>query len=402
MTTATVQRPPRNGVDVPTLFATLDAVKGQPEIAHFQFRATNEWISGTHNRSTIQGFYGAGQEDTTRTSPFTYDADHPAVLVGTNNGPTPVEFLLHAIAACLTSGLANIAAARGVTLHRVRSTVEGDIDLLGILGLPTPSATATGRSGCRSRSRVTRPPECWPRSSSSPGAAPPSTTSWSTAPMWSSTSPPLEVRRGWDVVVVGARVAGAATAMLLAREGLRVLFVDRSRYGSDTLSTHALMRGGVLQLQRWGLLSRVAATGAPPIRRVTFHYGHDSMPVSLKPYAGVEALYAPRRTILDALLVRAGEDSGARFRFGLSMINIARDFTGRVVGVIVRDHLGATWTEQAGLVVGADGRGSLVARQVSAPTTIAGGHAAAYLYGTGRCEPVRLTAGTTAMVCPAA
>jgi uncharacterized OsmC-like protein len=133
--TAMVQRPPRNGVDVPTLFATLDAVKGAPEIAQFQFRAHNEWISGTHSRSVIQGFYGAGQEDTSRTDPFAYDADHPAVLVGSNQGPTPVEFLLHAIATCLTAGLANIAAARGITLRRVSSTVEGDIDLLGVFGL---------------------------------------------------------------------------------------------------------------------------------------------------------------------------------------------------------------------------------------------------------------------------
>ena len=132
---STMTRPALNGVDVPTLFATLDAVKAQPEIAQFQFRARNEWISGTHNRSTIQGFYGAGQEDTSRTLPFTFDADHPAVLVGNNNAPTAVEFLLHAIAACLTSGLANIAAVRGVQLHRVSSTVEGDIDLLGILGI---------------------------------------------------------------------------------------------------------------------------------------------------------------------------------------------------------------------------------------------------------------------------
>jgi uncharacterized OsmC-like protein len=116
------------------LFATLDSVKGAPRIA-FQFRATNEWIRGTHNRSTIQGFYSAGQEDTSRPVPFSYDADHPAVLVGSNQGPTPIEFLLHAIAACLTSGLANIAAARGITLRGVTSTVEGDIDLLGILGL---------------------------------------------------------------------------------------------------------------------------------------------------------------------------------------------------------------------------------------------------------------------------
>ena len=135
MTEITTARPARNGVDVPTLFATLDAVKASPQIADFRFRARNTWVSGTHNRTTIQGFYGAGQEDTSRTEAFFYDADHPAVLVGAGQAPTPVEFLLHAIAACLTSGLANIAAARGVTLHRVESTVEGDIDLLGILGI---------------------------------------------------------------------------------------------------------------------------------------------------------------------------------------------------------------------------------------------------------------------------
>jgi uncharacterized OsmC-like protein len=135
MTTISKIRPPLNGVDTPTLFATLDAVKADPEIAKFQFRATNRWLSGTHNRSTIRGFYGAGQEDTSRTADFTYDADHPAVLVGTGHGPTPVEFLLHAIAACLTAGIANVAAARGVALREVSSAVEGDIDLLGILGL---------------------------------------------------------------------------------------------------------------------------------------------------------------------------------------------------------------------------------------------------------------------------
>ena len=130
----TTESPVRNGVDTATLFATLDAVKGTPEIAKFQFRATNKWVRGTHNRSTIDGFYGAMQE-MTHQQPWTYDADHPAVLVGTDNGPTPVEFVLHALAACLTAGLANISAARGVTLTEVESTVEGDIDLLGILGL---------------------------------------------------------------------------------------------------------------------------------------------------------------------------------------------------------------------------------------------------------------------------
>jgi uncharacterized OsmC-like protein len=130
----TMDNPVRNGVDTATLFATLDAVKGDNEIAKFQFRATNRWISGTHNQSTIHGFYGAMQE-MSHQQPFVLDADHPAVLVGADNGPTPVEYVLHALAACLTSGLANIAAARGVNLTEVTSTVEGDIDLLGILGL---------------------------------------------------------------------------------------------------------------------------------------------------------------------------------------------------------------------------------------------------------------------------
>jgi uncharacterized OsmC-like protein len=130
----TTERAPLNGVDTPTLFATLDAVKGQPDIAKFQFRATNRWVSGTHNQSTIHGFFGAGQEMEHK-HPTVVDADHPPVLVGQDHGPTPVEYVLAALAACLTSGLANIAAARGIKLTEVTSTVEGDIDLLGILGL---------------------------------------------------------------------------------------------------------------------------------------------------------------------------------------------------------------------------------------------------------------------------
>ena len=132
MTTTT--DPVRNGVDTAALFATIDAVKADHEIAKFQFRATNTWVSGTHNRSTIHGFHGAKQE-MTHQQPFVMDADHPPVLVGADEGPTPVEYVLHALAACLTAGLANVAAARGVQLDEVSSTVEGDIDLLGILGL---------------------------------------------------------------------------------------------------------------------------------------------------------------------------------------------------------------------------------------------------------------------------
>jgi uncharacterized OsmC-like protein len=134
MTTTEATTSMRNGVDTATLFATLDAVKQAPEAAKFQFRARNEWVSGTHNRGTIDDYFGVGEERAHERT-FVFDADHPAVLVGRDNGPTPVEYVLHALAACLTAGLANIAAARGVTLTEVRSTVEGDIDLNGILGL---------------------------------------------------------------------------------------------------------------------------------------------------------------------------------------------------------------------------------------------------------------------------
>ncbi len=141
--TITTERGPLNGVDTPTLFATLDAVKAQPEIAKFQFRARNTWISGTHSRSTGPAFHGAGQE-----MQHQHDTelvfDHPAVLVGTDHGPTPVEYLLHAIAACLTAGVANVAAARGVALTKVSSTVEGDVDLLGILGLAPDDSVRNG------------------------------------------------------------------------------------------------------------------------------------------------------------------------------------------------------------------------------------------------------------------
>jgi uncharacterized OsmC-like protein len=130
----TVNESMRNGVDTATLFATLDAVKGAPEAAKFQFRASNEWITGTHSRGTIDAFFGVGEERAHERT-FHFDADHPAVLVGRDNGPTPVEYVLHALASCLTAGLANIAAARGVRLTEVRSTVVGDIDLNGILGL---------------------------------------------------------------------------------------------------------------------------------------------------------------------------------------------------------------------------------------------------------------------------
>ncbi|MDR0358514.1 MAG: OsmC family protein [bacterium] len=125
----------RNGVDTSVLFATLDAVKGQPELAKFQFRARNMWIAGAHNRATMRDFYGAGHEDTSRATAFVIDAGEPGVLLGADTGPNPAEISLSALSACLTTSLVYSAAARGVRLSRVESTLEGDIDLRGALGL---------------------------------------------------------------------------------------------------------------------------------------------------------------------------------------------------------------------------------------------------------------------------
>jgi len=128
------KREPMNGVDVPTLFATIDAVAGQRELADFRFRATNKWVAGTHSKSTVESFYGAGGEHQHKRT-FECDSDHPQVLVGTDNGPLPVEYVLIGLASCLTSGIGNIAAARGVELYEVESRIEGEIDIQGILGL---------------------------------------------------------------------------------------------------------------------------------------------------------------------------------------------------------------------------------------------------------------------------
>ncbi len=142
---------PMNGVDTPTLFATIGAVRAQPELARFRFRATNTWIQGTHSRSRLETFEGAGGVHR-HVREFSCDADHPLVLVGRDQGPTPVEFLLHALAACLTAGIGNVAAARGVTLYEVESTVEGDIDLRGILGIS--GEVRNGYEGIRATFKV--------------------------------------------------------------------------------------------------------------------------------------------------------------------------------------------------------------------------------------------------------
>ncbi len=183
-----------------------------------------------------------------------------------------------------------------------------------------------------------------------------------------------------DVVVVGARPAGAATAMLLARAGLDVVVVDRSRHGSDTLSTHALMRGGVVQLHRWGLLPRIRAAGTPPIRRTTLHLAAGNVAIDVRPGDGIDALYAPRRTVLDPLLADAAEADGATVRFGFTVSGLLRDGDRRVSGVVGSDRFGRTTQIRARFVVGADGINSLVARQAGAPVDHRGRTAGNYLY----------------------
>jgi len=142
----------RNGVNTEQLYGTLDAIKAQPELGKFQFRASNVWVDGAHNRSTIQRFYGAGQEDASREEPFVIDAGEPAILIGSDTGANPAEALLHALAACLTTSLVYVAAARKVELTRVESTLEGDMDVRGALGLS--DEVRNGFTGIRATFKV--------------------------------------------------------------------------------------------------------------------------------------------------------------------------------------------------------------------------------------------------------
>src|SRR5499426_3005766 len=185
----------------------------------------------------------------------------------------------------------------------------------------------------------------------------------------------------YDVAIVGARAAGAATAYLLARRGLDVLLIDRGRYGADTLSTHALMRGGVLQLSRWGLLDEIIAAGTPPVRLTTFRYANDVVPIKIKPSGGVDALYAPRRTVLDPILVDAAVAAGATARFGVAVTDVERAADGAVTGIYGRTRDAQPFRAGARVVVGADGFRSTIAGSVGAPVERAGESATAVTYG---------------------
>jgi uncharacterized OsmC-like protein len=124
-----------NGVDLDRLSGTIDAVTADPALARFQFRGRNHWIDGGYSRTTIKDFYGAGQEDATRTEPFTVHSDEPPVLLGQNRAPNTVEYVLHALAACVSGTIVYHAAARGIALDSLETTIQGDLDLHGFLGL---------------------------------------------------------------------------------------------------------------------------------------------------------------------------------------------------------------------------------------------------------------------------
>lgn len=172
-----------------------------------------------------------------------------------------------------------------------------------------------------------------------------------------------------DVVVAGARCAGAATAMLLADRGHDVILVDRASFPSDAVSTHAIVRPGMVQLRRWGLLPALLVSGAPPLTTVEFHTGDGVIARPVRDAHGVGHLLAPRRIVLDDILQRAAQRAGARLRTGVSVEEVLRDATGRVVGVAARDARGPLEI-RARHVVGADGLGSRVARAVGAPLTV--------------------------------
>lgn len=135
MTTETKIENKINGVDLTRLGGVIEAVTEDNTLAEFKFRSSNEWIDGGHNRSSIKNFYGCGQEDTSRKASFTYNADEPDVLLGSDNGANPVEYLLHALAGCMTTTMVYHAAARGIVIEEMRSELEGELDLRGFLGM---------------------------------------------------------------------------------------------------------------------------------------------------------------------------------------------------------------------------------------------------------------------------
>jgi flavin-dependent dehydrogenase len=183
----------------------------------------------------------------------------------------------------------------------------------------------------------------------------------------------------YDAIVVGGRCAGSPTAMLLARRGYRVLVVDRATFPSDTLSTHFLHLSGVALLGEWGLLDKVRRSGCPTLRELVFDVGSLRLVGSPEPAGQVDEMFCCRRTVLDHILVEAAEAAGAEVRQGFTVETVIHE-NGRVTGIAGRDRGGRRVIEQASIVIGADGRRSLVARAVAAPEYDTAGPLAGYYY----------------------
>ncbi|RWF96647.1 MAG: NAD(P)/FAD-dependent oxidoreductase, partial [Mesorhizobium sp.] len=199
--------------------------------------------------------------------------------------------------------------------------------------------------------------------------------------------PPTPKRAHYDAIIVGARCAGASTALLLARAGLTVLTIERRPYGSDTLSTHALMRPAVLQLSRWGLLKPLLRAGTPLIETTTFHYGEEEITIPLNAGPDLPGLIAPRRTVLDRMLVDAARKAGAEFLHDVAVGDLFADTRGRVRGVEIRGAGRAALRLSADIVIGGDGIGSTVAKCCDAQVLRRGTVSAAHVYGYAPVEP---------------
>lgn len=192
---------------------------------------------------------------------------------------------------------------------------------------------------------------------------------------------PSVSRPTYDAIIVGARCAGAATAMLFARQGANVLLVERDPNPGDTISTHALMRPAVTLLDAWGVLPDILRADTPPVRQARFVYGHETVDVPIAPLGAAEGLYAPRRSVLDEVLRVAAVDSGAEYRPGIAFEDVRRDAGGRVTGAFLRSRSDTVVEVPAGIVVGADGRRSAVAETVGARVRAEAAASCATIYG---------------------
>ena len=188
-------------------------------------------------------------------------------------------------------------------------------------------------------------------------------------------------RSTYDAVIIGARAAGAATALCLARSGARVLVVERDAAVGDTLSTHALMRPAVTLLNHWGLLDGLLARGSQVVTRTTFHYGNETVSIPIAPAPGIPGLVAPRRWHLDRTLIAAACDAGAELRPVTAFQDCLRDGRGRVTGAILRDRAGQHTAVHGAILIGADGRRSAVADAVGAPEIWRSANRTATIYG---------------------